>query len=78
MSGVLDIERVACSALVYQGTNRCGLTRGILQSSGLYMGDYTHDFVAGQLKHLGVRTFSDLRLDDELPRTPLPAGGHRR
>ena len=41
---------------------------GILQGSGIYKGDYAHDFIAGQLKNLGVKTFGDLRLeDDQLP-----------
>lgn len=45
-----------------------GPSWGILQGSGLYRGDYAHDFVAGQLKKLDVRTFGDLRVDDdELP-----------
>jgi NTE family protein len=38
---------------------------GILQGSGIYKGDYAHDFIAGQLKNLGVKTFGDLRLDDD-------------
>jgi NTE family protein len=38
---------------------------GILQGSGVYKGDYAHDFIASQLKNLGVRTFGDLRLDDD-------------
>jgi NTE family protein len=42
-----------------------GPSWGILQGSGLYKGDYAHDFVAGQLRKLGVHTFADLRLDDE-------------
>jgi NTE family protein len=36
----------------------------ILQGNGVYKGDYVHDFVAAQLKGLGVETFGDLRLDD--------------
>ncbi len=45
-----------------------GPSWGILQGSGVYKGDYAHQFVAGELKNLGVRTFGDLRLDDdELP-----------
>src|SRR6516165_8539410 len=40
-----------------------GPSWAILQGSGLYKGDYAHDFIAGQLKHLGVHTFGDLRLD---------------
>ena len=36
----------------------------ILQGNGVYKGDYVLDFVAAQLKNLGVETFGDLRLDD--------------
>ncbi|MEI6251956.1 MAG: patatin-like phospholipase family protein [Mycobacteriaceae bacterium] len=40
----------------------------ILQGNGVYKGDYVHDFVAAQLKSLGVETFGDLRLrDDQVP-----------
>ncbi|GAA2788886.1 patatin-like phospholipase family protein [Mycolicibacterium pallens] len=40
----------------------------ILQGTGIYRGDYAHDFIADQLRALGVTTFGDLRLDDdELP-----------
>jgi NTE family protein len=45
-----------------------GPSWAILQGSGIYRGDYARDFVAGQLEQLGVRTFGDLKLDDdELP-----------
>lgn len=37
----------------------------ILQGNGVYKGDYIHDFVATQLRDLGVETFGDLRLDDD-------------
>lgn len=37
----------------------------ILEGRGVYKGDYAHDFVAEQLKGLGVETFGDLRLDDD-------------
>ena len=37
----------------------------ILQGNGVYKGDYARDFVAAQLKGLGVETFGDLRLDDD-------------
>lgn len=36
----------------------------ILEGKGVYKGDYAHDFVADQLRVLGVETFGDLRLDD--------------
>lgn len=45
-----------------------GAAWGILQGNGIYRGDYAREFVAGQLRSLGVQTFGDLRLaDDELP-----------
>lgn len=37
----------------------------ILDGKGVYKGDYARDFVATQLKALGVETFGDLRLDDD-------------
>lgn len=37
----------------------------ILEGRGVYKGDYAHDFVAEQLKNMGVETFGDLRLDDD-------------
>ena len=36
----------------------------ILEGRGVYKGDYARDFVAAELKSLGVQTFGDLRLDD--------------
>ncbi|MGY4708158.1 patatin-like phospholipase family protein [Mycolicibacterium sp. CBM1] len=45
-----------------------GPSWAILQGTGIYRGDYVHAFVTEQLARLGVRTFGDLRLDDdELP-----------
>ena len=37
----------------------------ILDGHGVYKGDYARDFVAEQLKSLGVETFGDLRIDDD-------------
>jgi NTE family protein len=42
-----------------------GASWAILQGSGLYQGNYARSFVADQLATLGVRTFADLRLDDD-------------
>jgi NTE family protein len=40
----------------------------ILQGSGVYRGDYAHEWIRRQLKDLGVTTFGDLALhDDSLP-----------
>lgn len=45
-----------------------GAAWAILQGNGVYRGEYVRDFVAAQLRGLGVETFGDLRLDDdELP-----------
>lgn len=41
----------------------------LLRGTGIYRGDYAHDWVSGQLKNLGVVTFGDLAIhDDELPK----------
>lgn len=37
----------------------------LLQGSGLYQGDYAHEWVRSRLAELGVRTFGDLKIDDE-------------
>lgn len=42
-----------------------GPSWAILQGTGLYQGDYAHTFITEQLARLGVRTFGDLRLDDD-------------
>lgn len=42
-----------------------GAAWAILQGNGVYQGDYVRDFVAEQLRNLGVETFGDLRLDDD-------------
>jgi NTE family protein len=40
----------------------------LLRGTGIYKGDYAHDWVRSQLKNLGVRTFGDLAIhDDSLP-----------
>jgi NTE family protein len=40
----------------------------LLRETGIYKGDYAHDWLAGQLRDLGVVTFGDLAIDDdELP-----------
>jgi NTE family protein len=45
-----------------------GPTQALLRGSGIYRGDYVHEWVRRQLADLGVTTFSDLALDDdELP-----------
>lgn len=42
-----------------------GAAWAILQGNGVYRGDYVREFVAAQLRELGVETFGDLRLDDD-------------
>ncbi|HYR13467.1 MAG TPA: patatin-like phospholipase family protein, partial [Mycobacterium sp.] len=40
----------------------------LLRGTGIYKGDYAHDWVRSQLNNLGVRTFGDLAIhDDSLP-----------
>jgi len=41
-----------------------GPSLALLRGSGLYKGDYAHDWVRSQLKGLGVSTFGDLAIDD--------------
>lgn len=38
---------------------------GVLSGSGLYRGDFAHDWIRSELKNLGVTTFGDLAIDDE-------------
>jgi NTE family protein len=45
-----------------------GPSLAVLRGTGIYKGDYAHDWVRSQLKNLGVRTFGDLAIrDDSLP-----------
>ena len=45
-----------------------GPSLALLRGSGIYKGDYAHDWVRSQLRGLGVTTFGDLAIDDdELP-----------
>ena len=40
----------------------------VLKGTGIYKGDYAHDWVSSQLKNLGFTTFGDLAIDDrDLP-----------
>lgn len=38
---------------------------GVLSETGIYKGDFAHDWIRSQLKNLGVHTFGDLAYDDE-------------
>ena len=42
-----------------------GTAWGLLRGTGLYRGDFAHDWIRGELKNLGVRTFGDLALDND-------------
>lgn len=45
-----------------------GPSIALLRGNGFYRGDYAHDWIANQLKSLGVSTFGDLAIDDpDLP-----------
>jgi NTE family protein len=38
---------------------------GVLSETGIYKGDFAHDWIRSELKNLGVSTFGDLAYDDE-------------
>ncbi len=42
-----------------------GPSLAVLRGTGIYKGDYAHDWVRSQLKNLGVQTFGDLAIDDD-------------
>ncbi len=42
-----------------------GRAWGLLRETGMYRGDFAHDWIRGELKNLGVTTFGDLALDDK-------------
>jgi NTE family protein len=42
-----------------------GPSFAVLRGTGIYQGDYAHDWVASQLKNLGVTTFGDLAINDD-------------
>lgn len=42
-----------------------GTAWGLLRETGLYRGDFAHDWMRGALKDLGVNTFGDLAIDDD-------------
>lgn len=52
-------------------TWRFGDAVALLTSDGVWRGDYLHDWLAGTLADLGVRTFGDLRLPPD-PESDLP------
>jgi NTE family protein len=38
---------------------------GLLRGTGVYRGDFAHDWMRSELKNLGVTTFGDLAIDDD-------------
>lgn len=42
-----------------------GTAWGLLRETGLYRGDFAHDWIKGELKNMGVSTFGDLAIDDD-------------
>jgi NTE family protein len=42
-----------------------GPALAVYRGTGIYKGDYAHDWVRSQLMNLGVRTFGDLAIDDD-------------
>ncbi|OBK14528.1 patatin-like phospholipase family protein [Mycobacterium asiaticum] len=42
-----------------------GQAWGLLRDSGIYRGDFAHQWISGELKNLGVTTFGDLALSDK-------------
>lgn len=42
-----------------------GTAWGLLRGTGIYRGDFAHQWIRGELKNLGVRTFGDLAVDDD-------------
>jgi NTE family protein len=42
-----------------------GPSLAVLRGTGIYKGDYAHDWVRSQLQNLGVTTFGDLAISDE-------------
>ncbi|OKH74170.1 phospholipase [Mycobacterium sp. SWH-M3] len=42
-----------------------GTAWGLLRETGVYRGDFAHDWIRGELKNLGVNTFGDLAIDDD-------------
>jgi NTE family protein len=41
-----------------------GQAFGLLRETGMYRGDFAHEWVRGELKNLGITTFGDLAIDD--------------
>ncbi|MBO0865439.1 MAG: patatin-like phospholipase family protein, partial [Mycobacterium sp.] len=42
-----------------------GSAWGLVRDTGLYRGDFAHDWIRSELKNLGVTTFGDLAVDDD-------------
>ncbi|QZH62827.1 patatin-like phospholipase family protein [Mycolicibacterium farcinogenes] len=42
-----------------------GTAWGLLRETGIYRGDFAYDWIRGELKNLGIKTFGDLAIDDD-------------
>jgi NTE family protein len=68
-----DVKELALQLDYGKFTDPGGLERvpllgpsfAVLRGTGIYKGDYARDWVASQLKNLGVTTFGDLAIDDD-------------
>jgi NTE family protein len=68
-----DVKELALQLDYGKFTDPGGLERvpllgpsfAVLRGTGMYKGDYARDWVASQLKNLGVTTFGDLAIDDD-------------
>jgi NTE family protein len=47
------------------GVPIAGKIVALLQGSGVYQGDYAHEWVRSQLAELGIHTLGDLKIDDD-------------
>jgi NTE family protein len=68
-----DVKELALQLDYHKFTDPGGVERlpllgpslAVLRGTGIYKGDYAHDWVRSQLANLGVRTFGDLAVDDD-------------
>jgi NTE family protein len=71
--GAEEVKKLALQLDYHKFTDPGALERvpvlgpsfAVLRGTGVYKGDYAHDWVASQLKNLGVTTFGDLAIDDD-------------
>lgn len=60
----LDFTQFEDEPVFFDHTRYLGAAIGLLLRSGMYQGDYMHDWIATVLAKRGVRTWADLRYDD--------------